>query len=64
MYTVEVYKSKKVWQWWKQRFYWVVRHENGQLLLTSEMYHNKQDCLEVAGRFARICKCEYHSQII
>ena len=60
-YTVEVWKSKTVRQWWRERFYWIVRHENGNVLLTSEMYHNRQDCIDVAHRFARHCKCEYES---
>ena len=64
IYTVEVYKSKTVWQWWKQRFYWLVRHENGNILLTSEMYHNKQDCFDVARRFAKHNKMEFNSEFI
>ena len=58
-YTVEVYKSKTVWQVWRERYYWLVRHENGNILLTSEMYHNKVDCVEIARRFARANKMEF-----
>ena len=56
IYTVEVHKSKKLW---KQRWYWKVLHENGNILLTSEMYHNKVDCVEIARRFARANKMEF-----
>lgn len=53
MYTVEIHKSKKLFS---QRYYWLVRHDNGKILLTSEMYHNLQDVIEVAGRFSRVNK--------
>ena len=60
-YTVEVWKSKTVWQWWRERYFWIVRHENGNILLTSEMYHNRKDCIDIAQRFARQTKCEYEA---
>lgn len=57
IYTVEIHKAKRVWS--KERYYWIVRHENGNILLTSEMYHNKVDCVDIARRFSRHNKLEF-----
>jgi uncharacterized protein YegP (UPF0339 family) len=49
MYTVEIHKSRK---FLKQRFYWLVRHTNGQPILISEMYRSYQSAYDTANRFA------------
>lgn len=56
IYTVEVHKSKS---FWTQKWYWRVLHENGNILLFSEMYRNQKDCVDVARRFARHNKLEF-----
>ena len=41
-------------KWW----WWVVRHKNGQIILTSEMYTRKASRTRVANRFAKLCGLE------
>ena len=49
-YTVEVKKSKRPFR--KAKYYWRVKAINGQILLTSEMYVNKNFVIDITKRFA------------
>jgi len=49
-YTVEIKTSKKLFG--KQKYYWRVKAINGQILLTSEMYVNKNFVVDLTKRFA------------
>lgn len=36
----------------RKKYYWRMRHENGNILLTSAKYHNRQDRDSVANNLA------------
>lgn len=45
MYHIEVITNKKL-PWRKQRYHWRIQHY-GDIILTSEMYYNLEDCRAV-----------------
>lgn len=46
MYHFEIVKNKKR-PWCKQKYHWRIRHY-GDIIATSEMYHNFDDAVAVA----------------
>lgn len=62
IYTVEALKSKSLWT--KQKFFWRVKAANGQIILTSEMYVNKEFVIQTSKRFAILLNCEWENLIV
>lgn len=51
MYAIEIRRARhtelKLFRWKRlQKYYFLIRHRNGNVICHSKTYHNKRDCID------------------